>query len=49
MAAGAGGPPQASYVASLLGAALELVRDGRLEMRQDDAFAPLFLKARAHE
>ena len=49
MRGGEDAPPQASYVASLLGAALELVRDGRLDMRQSEAFAPLFLKARVHD
>lgn len=39
-------PPPSSYVASLLGAALELVRDQKLEARQDDQFAPLFLRRR---
>lgn len=36
-----------SYVASLFGAALELVRDQKLEARQDDQFAPLYLRRRA--
>jgi len=40
-------PPPSSYVASLLSAALELVRDGRLDIRQSAAFEPLLLKARA--
>ena len=38
-------PPKASYVASLLGAALELARDGKLQMRQGEPFSPLYLKA----
>lgn len=45
-AAGPDAPPPSSYVASLLGAALELVRDQKLEARQDDQFAPLFLRRR---
>lgn len=36
-----------SYVASLFGAALELVRDQKLDARQDDQFAPLYLRRRA--
>jgi segregation and condensation protein A len=43
---GAGAPTPASVLASLFGAALELVRDGRLEADQKGAFAPLFLRAR---
>ena len=39
-------PEPASYVSSLFGAALELVRDQKLEARQDDQFAPLFLRRR---
>ncbi|MDX2235350.1 MAG: ScpA family protein [Hyphomonadaceae bacterium] len=39
-------PAAGSYVASLFGAALELVRDQKLEARQDDQFAPLFLRRR---
>ena len=42
-------PAPASYVASLFGAALELVRDQTLEARQDDQFAPLYLRRRAAE
>ena len=42
-------PEPASYVASLFGAALELVRDQKLEARQDDQFAPLYLRRRAAE
>jgi segregation and condensation protein A len=43
-------PPPSSYVASLLGASLELARDGRVELKQDEAFAPLYLRGRrAHE
>ena len=39
-------PPQESYLASTFGAALELTREGRLELRQAEAFAPLFVRAR---
>jgi segregation and condensation protein A len=39
-------PPPASYVASLLGAALELAREGRMELKQSEAFSPLYLRAR---
>jgi segregation and condensation protein A len=42
---GENAPSPASYIASLLGAALELARDGKLEMRQAEAFSPLYLKA----
>lgn len=45
-ATGDNAPPGSSYVASLLGAALELIRDGRLDMRQAEPFAPLYLKAK---
>jgi segregation and condensation protein A len=37
-------PPRASYIASLLGAALELSREGHLDLRQHEPFAPLYLK-----
>jgi segregation and condensation protein A len=40
-------PSPASYIASLLGAALELARDGKLDMRQGEPFSPLYLKAPA--
>jgi len=40
-------PPPVSYLASLFGASLELAREGRMELQQDEAFAPLFLRARA--
>ncbi len=43
---GAEAPAPSSYVASLFGAALELVRDQKLEARQADQFAPLFLRRR---
>lgn len=39
-------PEPASYVSSLFGAALELVRDQKMDARQDDQFAPLFLRRR---
>jgi segregation and condensation protein A len=43
-------PPPESYLASTFGAALELTREGRAELRQEEAFAPLFVRARAvHE
>lgn len=43
---GAEAPPPASYLASVFGASLELAREGRMELQQADAFAPLFLRAR---
>ncbi len=43
---GADAPPAASYLASVFGAALELAREGRMDLRQEAAFAPLFLRAR---
>jgi segregation and condensation protein A len=48
-ATGPAAPPRESYLASLFGAALELAREGHMEMRQTEAFAPLFLRARAEE
>lgn len=39
-------PPSQSYLASTFGAALELAREGRMELRQAEAFAPLFVRAR---
>ena len=39
------GPLRRSAVASSFVAALELARQGRLEMQQEDAFAPLYLRA----
>ncbi len=36
---------RSSAVASSFAASLELVREGKLEIRQDSAFAPLYLKA----
>jgi segregation and condensation protein A len=41
------GPSQASYVASTLSASLELVKEGALEARQLEAFADIYLRARA--
>jgi len=43
---GADAPPQESYLASTFGAALELTREGKMELRQTEAFAPLFVRAR---
>jgi segregation and condensation protein A len=40
---------QSTVLASSFAAALELVREGRLEMHQHAAFAPLFVRARANE
>lgn len=40
-------PPQESYLASTFGAALELTREGKMELRQTEAFAPLFVRARS--
>lgn len=39
-------PPASSYLASTFGAALELAREGKMELRQAEAFAPLFVRAR---
>lgn len=39
-------PPPESYLASTFGAALELARESKLELRQAEAFAPLFVRAR---
>lgn len=39
-------PPPESYLASTFGAALELAREGKVELRQAEAFAPLFVRAR---
>ena len=44
---GANGAFRASALASSFLAALELARQGRVELRQADAFAPLFLRAPA--
>ncbi len=40
------GPSQASYLASTLSASLELVKEGAMNVRQDTAFADLWLKRR---
>ncbi|HTI67437.1 MAG TPA: ScpA family protein [Caulobacteraceae bacterium] len=40
------GPTRASYLASTLSAGLEMVKDGALEVRQLEAFADLYLRAR---
>jgi len=40
------GPTPASYLASTLSASLELVKEGRLNARQMEAFAPVFVKTR---
>jgi segregation and condensation protein A len=40
-------PPPESYLASTFGAALELAREAKLELQQAEAFAPLFVRARA--
>lgn len=45
--AGPDAPPQSSYTASTFGAALELAREGKMELRQGEAFSPLYLRARA--
>lgn len=39
-------PPPQSYLASTFGAALELAREHKLELRQAEAFAPLFVRAK---
>jgi len=39
-------PPPESYLASTFGAALELTRESKLELRQAEAFAPLFVRAK---
>ena len=40
------GPSPASYMASTLSASLELVKEGAIELKQDEAFAELLLKRR---
>jgi segregation and condensation protein A len=40
---------RATAIASSFAASLELVREGQLEVRQDAAFAPLYLRARSRE
>jgi len=44
--AGADAPPAESYLASTFSAALELAREGKMDLRQAEAFAPLFVRAR---
>ena len=39
------GPSRASYVASTFSAGLEMTKDGALELRQQEAFAELYLRA----
>lgn len=46
MEQGPDAPPAESYLASTFGAALELAREGKMELRQAEAFAPLFVRAR---
>ncbi len=48
-ARGGGGPRRASYVASTFAAGLEMTRDGALELRQAEALAALYLRARRGE
>lgn len=43
------GPSRASYVASTLSASLELVKEGVLDVRQLEAFADIYLRARNGE
>ena len=43
----AAGPSRASYLASTLSASLELVKEGALEARQLEAFADVYLRAKA--
>ena len=40
------GPTRVSYVASTFSAGLEMTKDGVLDIRQDEAFAALYLRAR---
>ncbi len=47
--AGADAPPAESYLASTFSAALELAREGKMDLRQAEAFAPLFVRARPLE
>ena len=44
---GGEGPSRASYLASTLSASLDLVKEGRLEARQLEAFADVYLRARS--
>lgn len=45
-AAGEGAPSRASYLAGTLSGGLELVKEGALEAKQEEAFADLWLRAR---
>lgn len=47
--AGADAPPAESYLASTFSAALELTREGKLDLRQAEAFAPLFVRSRSDQ
>ena len=40
------GPSRTSYLASTLSASLELVKEGAMDVRQSEPFAPLYLKRR---
>jgi segregation and condensation protein A len=44
--AGEDAPPAESYIASTFGASLELAREQKLELRQEAAFDPLYMRAR---
>lgn len=44
--AGPDAPPPESYLASTFGAALELARERKVELKQAEAFAPLFVRAK---
>ena len=44
--AGGEGPSRTSYLASTLSAGLEMVKEGALDVRQTEAFAALYLRAR---
>ncbi len=46
---GGDGPSRASYIASTLSAGLDLVKEGKLEARQLEAFADIYLRARNRE
>src|SRR5690606_3752394 len=45
----AGPEERATAIASSFAATLELVREGTIEVRQQEAFAPLYLRSRGHE
>jgi segregation and condensation protein A len=42
-------PPPASYLASVFGAALELAREGKMELMQSEPFEALFVRAKPEE